>query len=108
MLCIASGMVVSMHTSIAHMTNTLFMPYIRFNPQDETYEPYTEGFDQSEGECSVSELAKESSDDDDVAWDESVHGERLIYDFTYETNADLTPWNVAKKHEVDEVFGFYV
>ena len=67
------------------------------HPQDETYEPYAEGIDLKDGECSLSELADDSPDDDDLAWDESVHGERLIYDSTYESNDDLTPWNFHRK-----------
>ena len=79
-----------------------------FISQDDTYEPYLENIDQNDGACISPELDSESSIDDEVGWDESVDGERLIYDFTYESNADLTPWNLARNHEIDEVFGFYV
>lgn len=38
-------------------------------------------------------------------WDEEKHGDRFVYDQSYEQNEDLVPWKTDKDHE--EKFGWY-
>ena len=41
------------------------------------------------------------------SWDEEMHGEQLVFDASYELNADLVPWN-GHDEETEERFGSYL
>ena len=38
-------------------------------------------------------------------WDEDIHGDRFLFDSTYEQNEHIVPWRIR---DADERFGFYV
>ena len=42
----------------------------------------------------------------DTEWDEELHGERLVYDATYEINGNLVPW-LMQPDEWEEKYGMY-
>jgi hypothetical protein len=42
----------------------------------------------------------------DKEWDEELHGERLVYDATYEINGNLVPW-LMQPDEWEEKYGMY-
>ena len=42
----------------------------------------------------------------DDSWDEEVHGDRVIYDTTYEMNENLVPW-LMRPTEWEDKYGFY-
>ena len=41
-------------------------------------------------------------------WDEEVHGERCVFDDTFEMNAHLTPWHAVVDEDTDGKFGYYI
>ncbi len=42
----------------------------------------------------------------DTEWDEELHGERLVYDATFEMNANLVPW-LMRPGDWEEKYGMY-
>jgi hypothetical protein len=42
----------------------------------------------------------------DDSWDEDVHGERVVYDTTYEMNENLVPW-LMRPGEWEDKYGLY-
>lgn len=93
--------------------------------QDQSYEPYIDNVDNLENvdgrhnslphdhttfiehSHRITYLSDNSADETS-SWDDEAHGDRLVYDASYELNSELTPWNLASQDETDEVFGFYV
>jgi hypothetical protein len=43
----------------------------------------------------------------EAEWDAEMHGERTVYDASYEMNADLVPWKLHDEIEIEERFGMY-
>lgn len=42
-------------------------------------------------------------------WDEELHGERVVYDETFEMNEDLVPWNMERHTDwAIEKYGYYI
>jgi hypothetical protein len=44
-------------------------------------------------------------DDSKSHWDEDTHGDRFLFDSTYEQNEHIVPWRMR---DAEEKFGFYV
>lgn len=43
----------------------------------------------------------------EAEWDAEMHGERTVYDASYEMNEDLVPWKLYDDLEIEERFGMY-
>lgn len=48
-----------------------------------------------------------SNSDSDDSWDEEVHGSRLVFDETYEQNADIECRTRRVDQDVEEIFGLW-
>lgn len=79
--------------------------------QDDSYEPY-KPYEDLEPFTSPKFPPLSSSEamlsDNELSWDEEINGDRIVFDASYELNADLTPWNTATQEELEEIFGLYV
>lgn len=52
------------------------------------------------------DISDKTSRQKDSKWDEEMHGDRLVYDSTFEINEDLVPW-LMMPDKWEEKYGFY-
>lgn len=79
--------------------------------QDDAYEPYNDNDNVSRRSCLTEDdfiVGDTRVDENELSWDEEENGDRVIYDDVFEMNADLTPWNLVRQDEMEEVYGLYV